>query len=156
MPIKGNITIARLAQFWMEEVRPPIPQALELTPDDKLDWAPGEKMIPLSNIFKHIGEASAWWIYVVIDGKEFEEFAKGRMMSKDELKTVLDEHWKRLEEFFNRGPETFEKQYDMSKFGRDSKVTGEWIFLHLLEHDIHHRSQINHYLRILGIKPPRI
>ncbi len=156
MPPNGNITIARLAQFWMEEVKPPIPQALELTPDDKLDWAPAEKMIPLGNIFKHIGEASAWWIYAVIDGEEFEEFAKDRIPSKDELRTILDEHWARLEAFFARAPEVLDAEYDMSKYGRDNKVTGEWIFLHLLEHDIHHRSQINQYLRILGIKPPRI
>lgn len=30
------------------------------------------------------------------------------------------------------------------------------LFTHLLMHDIHHRSQINQYLRILGIKPSAI
>jgi len=30
-------------------------------------------------------------------------------------------------------------------------VTGDWIAFHLLEHDIHHRADIFHYLALLGI-----
>jgi uncharacterized damage-inducible protein DinB len=156
MNIKDSITVDRLAQFWMEEVRPPIPKALELTPDDKLDWAPAKDMITLGNIFMHIAEASDWWITTVINDKKFTDYTPCPSL---EIAGLLDAHWKRLEEFFASAPEVLKQEYDMRRFKRDSSVTGEWIFLHLLEHDIHHRSQINHYLRILGIlgiKPPRI
>jgi uncharacterized damage-inducible protein DinB len=156
MNTKATITIARLAQFWMEEVKPPIPKALELTPDDKLDWAPAKDMITLGNIFMHISEASDWWITTVINNKKFTDYTPCPSLPKPEIAGLLDAHWKRLEEFFASAPEVLEQEYDMRRFKRDSSVTGEWIFLHLLEHDIHHRSQINHYLRILGIKPPRI
>jgi hypothetical protein len=60
MPHNTSITIARVAQFWTEEVKPPLHQALELAPDDKLDWAPARDMITLGNIFMHIAEASDW------------------------------------------------------------------------------------------------
>jgi uncharacterized damage-inducible protein DinB len=156
MNAKPSITVDRLAQFWMEEVRPPIPKALELTPDDKLDWAPGKEMITLGNIFMHIAEASDWWITTVINDKKFTDYTPCPSLPKPEIAGLLDSHWKRLEEFFASAPEVLKQEYDMRRFKRDSSVTGEWIFLHLLEHDIHHRSQINHYLRILGIKPPRI
>jgi uncharacterized damage-inducible protein DinB len=156
MTTKSSITIARLAQFWMEEVKPPIPKALELTPDDKLDWAPAKDMITLGNIFMHIVEASDWWITTVINNKKFTDYTPCPSLPKPEIAGLLDAHWKRLEEFFASAPEVLKQEYDMRRFKRDSSVTGEWIFLHLLEHDIHHRSQINHYLRILGIKPPRI
>jgi uncharacterized damage-inducible protein DinB len=156
MNIKDSITVDRLAQFWMEEVRPPIPKALELTPDDKLDWAPAKDMITLGNIFMHIAEASDWWITTVINDKKFTDYTPCPSLPKPEIAGLLDAHWKRLEEFFASAPEVLKQEYDMRRFKRDSSVTGEWIFLHLLEHDIHHRSQINHYLRILGIKPPRI
>jgi uncharacterized damage-inducible protein DinB len=156
MTTKSSITIARLAQFWMEEVKPPIPKALELTPDDKLDWAPAKDMITLGNIFMHIAEASDWWITTVINDKKFTDYTPCPSLPKPEIAGLLDAHWKRLEEFFASAPEVLKQEYDMRRFKRDSSVTGEWIFLHLLEHDIHHRSQINHYLRILGIKPPRI
>lgn len=156
MPTNTNITIARLAQFWTEEVKPPIMQALELAPDDKLDWAPAKDMITLGNIFMHIAEASDWWITAVMDGKKYTDYTPCPSLPKPEIAGLLEAHWKRLQDFFSRPVEAFQKEYDMRRFKRDRSVTGEWIFMHLLEHDIHHRSQINHYLRILGIKPPRI
>jgi uncharacterized damage-inducible protein DinB len=151
-----SITIARLARFWSEEVKPPIGKALELAPDDKLDWAPAENMITLGNIFLHVGETSLGWIGALIDGGEFTSLQPRKSPPKSEIESVLDQHWERLEGFFGRAPQILGETYDLRPHGHDAEVTGEWIFLHLFEHDIHHRSQINHYLRILGIKPPRI
>lgn len=156
MPNDTSITFARMAEFWTEEVRPPIGQALELVPDDKLDWAPAKDMITLGNIFMHIAEASDWWISAVMDDGKYTDYTPCPSLPKPEIAGLLDAHWKRLEDVFARPAEAFEREYDMRRFKRDRSPTGEWIFLHLLEHDIHHRSQINHYLRILGIKPPRI
>ena len=144
-----------LTRFWMNEVRPPIGQALELVPDDKLDWAPAEDMITLGNIFMHIAEASDWWISEVMYGEGFVDYTPCPSAPRDKIAIMLDGHWRRLEDLFAH-TERLEPIYDMSKYGRERKPTGWWIFMHLLEHDIHHRSQINHYLRILGIKPPRI
>lgn len=156
MPDKHSFPFETITEFWMGEVRPPVCKALEATPDDKLDWSPGDNMITLGNIFMHIAEGSDWWINEIIAGKGFTDYTPCPSVPKPEIAVMLDEHWKRLEDFFARAPEVLEGKYDMSKYGRDNTVTGYWIFLHLLEHDIHHRSQINHYLRILGIKPPKI
>lgn len=142
--------------FWLDEIRPPIGKALEVAPDDKLDWAPADNMITLGNIFMHIAEASDWWISEIVDQKGFVDYTPCPSAPKAEITVMLDKHWKRLEDFFARAPQVLEGVYDMSRHGRDRKPSGHWIFLHLLEHDIHHRSQINHYLRMLGIKPPRI
>jgi uncharacterized damage-inducible protein DinB len=35
-------------------------------------------------------------------------------------------------------------------------ATGHWIAFHLLEHDIHHRADIFHYLALLGIETPSV
>ncbi|MEE9552701.1 MAG: DinB family protein [candidate division Zixibacteria bacterium] len=156
MPDKHSFPFETLTEFWMGEVKPPIGKAQDVTPDDKLDWTPGDNMITLGNIFMHIAEASDWWISEIIDGKGCTDYTPCPSVPKAEIAVMLDNHWKRLEAFFARAPEVLEGEYDMSKYGRDRKVNGYWIFLHLLEHDIHHRSQINHYLRILGIKPPKI
>ena len=39
---------------------------------------------------------------------------------------------------------------------RGAMVTGHWIAFHLLEHDIHHRADIFHYLALLGIETPDV
>ena len=34
--------------------------------------------------------------------------------------------------------------------------SGHWIAFHLLEHDIHHRADLMHYLALLGIEHPQV
>jgi uncharacterized damage-inducible protein DinB len=145
-----------LTKFWQHEVAPPIDKALQDVPDDKLDWAPANDMITLGNIFMHIAEASDWWINAIVNGNEYTNYTPCPSLPKPQIAAMLDAHRERLEEFFAGAPEVLDEDYDMNRVGRNRTVTGRWIFLHLFEHDIHHRSQINHYLRILGIKPPRI
>ncbi len=152
----GKFKLERLTTFWLHEVKPPLMKALESTPDDKLDWAPAKDMITLGNIFMHIAEASDRWINAIVDGKAFTDYTPCPSVPKPQIAAMLDAHWERLENFFVRSPAILEAKYDLRRFKRDREVDGYWIFMHLLEHDIHHRSQINHYLRILGIKPPRI
>ena len=38
----------------------------------------------------------------------------------------------------------------------DGPVTGHWVAFHLLEHDLHHRSDIFHYLALLEIEHPDV
>jgi len=130
--------------------------ALDLAPDDKLDWSPAEKMISLGNIFMHIAECSAWWISKLIDGIDFEDLTPGPSLPKNKIATLMDQHWQRLDRFFARTPDILSKNYPYRDEGKDLNYQGRWIMIHLLEHDLHHRSQINQYLRILGITPPEI
>jgi uncharacterized damage-inducible protein DinB len=39
---------------------------------------------------------------------------------------------------------------------RGETATGHWIAFHLLEHDLHHRADIFHYLALLGIETPSV
>jgi uncharacterized damage-inducible protein DinB len=156
MTVSGNMKIDSIHAFWFDDVRPPLDQALEIVPDDKLDWTPAPKMITLGNIFMHISESSDYWITNVIDHKPFTDFTPCPCPPKDEITSLMAVHWQRLDDFFARAPQILEKTYERTLRGEHEKLSGTWIMLHLLEHDIHHRSQINHYLRILGIKPPRI
>jgi uncharacterized damage-inducible protein DinB len=156
MKVKGDIEFQQVVDFWFGEVKPAIYEALDVSPDDKLDWAPAEKMITLSNIFMHLREASNWWVETVMLGGKYKDLTPCKSPGKTYIKTLLDDHFRCLEKMFEKAPKILEAKFDMRKFKRESIVTGTWIMLHLFEHDIHHRSQINHYLRILGAKPPRI
>jgi uncharacterized damage-inducible protein DinB len=156
MPINGNLKIETIANFWLNEVRTPIDKAILVAPDDKLEWAPAKDMISLGNIFMHIAEASDYWITTIIDKKECIDYTPCPCPPKAEIAAMLDSHWLRIEEFFSRAPQIMEGPYLLQRRSGTAELTGSWIMLHLLEHDIHHRSQINHYLRILGIKPPPI
>jgi len=156
MSIQCSVDLEIIKKFWLDEVKPPLNNALEISPTDKLDWAPAEKMISLGNVFMHIAEASSWWIDKIIDNTNYYDLTPCPSLPKDKIKGLLDDHWQRLEKFFGRCPGIFEKTYPHTWRGEVHQLKGEWIMMHLLEHDIHHRCQINQYLRILGITPPKI
>ncbi len=155
---ENNPLLENQIKFWRKSLVPTLNKALELTPEDKLNWAPAEKMITLGNLFLHISECSDGWYDEVIKGKKYTElaFADKPCPPKEKIKEYLELHWERMERFFAEPEEVLSKTYSIEHEGKTHHLEGYWIFTHLLEHDIHHRSQINQYLRILGIVPPKI
>ncbi len=141
---------------WRESIKPTIHQALDIVPDDKMDWAPGENMLSFGEVFLHIARTSGWWYTEFMKEQKREPLDDEFNYSKQELAEQLEEHWDRLEQFFAEPDEVVEKIYQIEHEGKSYKISGYWILIHLFEHDIHHRSQINQYLRVLGITPPEI
>jgi uncharacterized damage-inducible protein DinB len=156
MLARGNSLLAHQIKFWRDNIKPTLNEALKRTPQKNLDWAPAKDMITLGQIFLHIAECSDWWYDEVMKGKSAVELAKGKCPSKKIIVHHLGDHWERLERFFSEMPKVLEEKYKVTGAPSSFRPTGYWIFTHLLEHDLHHRSQINQYLRILGIMPPEI
>ena len=144
--------------YWRKAIRLGLIEALEAAPDDKLDWAPAEGMIPLGMIFLHIAETSDWWYEDIMKDNPATElaFLDKKCPSKDKIAEHLEEHWARLEKLFAEDENAMKKVYEREGESWNISRDGFWIFTHLFEHDIHHRSQIHHYLRILGIDPPKM
>jgi uncharacterized damage-inducible protein DinB len=155
----GNKLLEYQVSFWRDKIKQSIDDALKSTPENKLNWAPTENMITLGNIFLHISECSDWWYDEVMNHQKAVELATSPdapAPSKKQISEYLERHWKRLERFFNENPKVLANNYKVAGREKTKNYDGYWIFTHLLEHDIHHRSQANQYLRILGIAPPEI
>jgi uncharacterized damage-inducible protein DinB len=153
----NNPLLKSQVELWQGPIRRVIDEALELAPDDKLDWMPAADMIPLGKLFLHISETSDWWYDEVMKGKSAVELAlpEGPCPPKSAIKNHIETHWQRLQRFFSESPDILARIYTKKFPDGEFRNNGYWIFAHLLEHDIHHRSQINQYLRILGIVPPK-
>ena len=153
---RGNPLLAYQIKFWRENVKSTLNEALKRTPQNKLDWAPAKGMITLGQVFLHIAECSDWWYDEVMKGRSAVELAKGKCPSKRVIVRHLNNHWKRLDRYFAEPPAVLGKKFPVKGRRPTFRPSGYWLFTHLLEHDLHHRSQINQYLRILGITPPEI
>jgi uncharacterized damage-inducible protein DinB len=154
-----NQLIASQVKYWREQIKPTLDKALECSPEDKFNWAPAANMITLGNIFLHISECSAWWYDEVMKkhkAKELTPSPDSPVPPIEQIRFHLNVHWERLERFYAEKPEILKKTFKVAGHDQARLYDGYWIFTHLLEHDIHHRSQINQYLRILGIIPPTI
>ena len=142
--------------LWKESIKPNINDALGLVPEDKMDWAPGENMLTFADTFLHIGRTSGWWYSEFMKGQKRELLPDDYGKSKQELAEQLEEHWARMELFFEEPDEIMQKLHEIEHEGKLYQISGYWVLVHMFEHDIHHRSQINQYFRVLGITPPKI
>ena len=77
------------------------------------------------------------------------------MRSRDDLRRLLRESWAKVGSFLAE-ERYLDRVYEGSRDGEEYSFSGHWIAFHLLEHDIHHRSDIFHYLALLEIDHPDV
>ncbi len=128
---------------------------VDVIPEDKLDWSPREDLWNFRGILAHIAFVRHNWLGNDIkDGESFEDselFAA--IATKAGIQQVLRDSWARTARFLSNQAlldRTVERDY------MDAPVNGHWVAFHLLEHDIHHRADIFHYLALLEIEHPEI
>jgi uncharacterized damage-inducible protein DinB len=126
-------------------------QLVDYIPDDKLNWSPKPELWNFKGILIHISGVRHGWITGARSGEpQWQEIIR-EAQTKEGIQTHLQLSWESLAGFL-ASPEKLAAIYD----GETTKVTGHWIAFHLLEHDIHHRSDIFHYLALLGIEHPDV
>jgi uncharacterized damage-inducible protein DinB len=117
-----------------------------LIPDDKWDWSPKPGLWSSRAIMLHIAEARHQWLRdYVRDGEQMPD-VPGDGETREGVRRQLQLSWDRLDRFLSDPDKlaaTYRKWQDF---------TGHWLAYHLLEHDVHHRADIFHYLALLGVK----
>ena len=128
---------------------------VDLIPDDKLEWSPKPELFNLRGIFLHIPLARHNWLgNAVRDGEQTPDVLRDGQ-SREGMKEQLRLSWQRLERFL-ADPAKLAATYENTYYGEQRTFSGHWVAYHLLEHDIHHRADIFHYLALLGIEHPEV
>jgi uncharacterized damage-inducible protein DinB len=131
-------------------------QLVEYVPDEKLNWSPKPDLWNFKGIFIHICVARHNWMSRDIkDGKQSPNVIV-EAQTKEGIRKHLGLSWQRLEGLLSnetRLAATFESDHED---GSHQVYCGHWIAFHGLEHDIHHRADIFHYLALLGIEHPDV
>ncbi len=131
-------------------------------PDDKLDWSPREALWNFRGILLHTAMTRHGGLgSTVKDGgpsmdepDAVGEFIRGAQ-SKEDIKRELSQSWERVERWLAKG-ENLATVYEGSRADEEYRYSGHWIAFHLLEHDVHHRSDLFHYLALLNIQHPEV
>jgi uncharacterized damage-inducible protein DinB len=124
---------------------------VDFVPDDKINWSPKPELWNFRGILMHIAATRDNWLKgAVQDGIEAPDVYR-TVRTKLEIQEAYRRTWSRLERFLSN-PQQLDATYD----GDEGPVSGHWIAFHLLEHDIHHRADIFHYLALLGIETPGV
>ena len=129
---------------------------VDYIPADKVNWSPREDLWNFRGILAHIIMVRHNWLgNVVRDGDDYDVAGVlARLGTPDEVKEALKESWERVERFLS--DQTKLDAMHEGHGGPDDLLSGHWVAYHLLEHDLHHRSDIFHYLALLEIEHPEI
>jgi len=162
-------TIRAYYPFWDTQYRPFLLAAVAALPRERFDYKPTPEMFTAHQMIVHVAENERFWIHAVVEGGAYEDWVVPAEDPKQGWVTAIDlpdhaslfavmEKWHR-----NTQNQLDRPVADLAKVipwrspgGRESKWTLHWILDHLQEHEIHHRGQLNQYLRLMGIEPPSI
>ena len=123
---------------------------VDYVPADKMNWSPKPELWNFRGILIHIAFSRDGWLGNTV--KDGVEGPTAFPRTKEEIAQALRRTWQRLEPFL-RDEEALDATYEVD-WGEP--ISGHWIAYHLLEHDIHHRADIFHYLALLGIETPDV
>ena len=162
-------TIRSFYPYWDPQYRPYLLRAVESLPREHFDFKPRPEMLTAHQTIVHIAEAERAWIHSVVDGSpdlewvvEHEDPARGWRTVIDApdhaaLLRLLEEWHRPTQRWFDRPPSELARVVTRKlPDGSERRYTLHWILDHVQEHEIHHRAQLNLYLRMLGITPPSI
>ena len=139
-----------IARYWAP-LNQQIIDLVDLIPDDQMDFSPKPELHNFRGILIHISTARHGWLGGTVHDGETAPDVLREGQTREGLKEQLKLSWQRMERFLSSGEKltgTYEDDWD----GRKVELSGHWIAYHLLEHDIHHRADIFHYLAALGIE----
>ncbi len=125
---------------------------VDYIPDDKLDWSPREDLWSFRTILSHVSSTRQNWL--TPEGVDREDVLAA-VQTKDDIKSLLLESWARVERFLSE-QRFLDRVYEGTRGDVSYSYSGHWIAFHLLEHDIHHRADIFHYLGLLEIEHPEV
>ncbi len=125
-------------------------------PPDKIDWSPQEGELSYGDILRHLAAIEKITVSAVVDGQWESYPGHGRNLAGsldevvDYIKTIHAGAMDRLRTL----PDAELHQPRPSITGRPLKA---WrLLMAVVEHEIHHRSQIACYLTFMGIDAPQI
>jgi len=162
-------TIRSHYPYWDAQFRPYLLLALDALPAEHFGIKPRPDMLTAHQTVLHIAEAEHGWMLGVVEGQAYEEWvvehedpAQGWKTLYDapdhaSLRALLEKCHQPTERWLERPVSELGRVISFTpKEGGERRYTLHWILDHVQEHEIHHRAQLNLYLRLLGITPPSI
>ncbi len=142
-----------ISPYW-ESVQDHLLQIVDLVPDDKFDWTPKTDLWNFRGILIHVSDARDGWLadgrHGVQDGEPYPNIWM-TARTRDDLRRELVRTFERVQHFLRSQPQ-LDATYSDEWNGEILVRNGHWIAFHLLEHDIHHRTELLQRLALLGVE----
>ena len=125
-------------------------------PADQVEWAPNENEFSCGDLVRHITSAERMFVGVVVEGR-WNYAGHEHGAQPDSLETLIAEleatHAEMMQALSTVNDEELMQKRPTLK-GHPVKA---WrVLMMLVEHEVHHRSQLADYLSMMGVEPPQI
>jgi uncharacterized damage-inducible protein DinB len=118
--------------------------------EEQIEWSPRPKLWNSKGILIHLCFGRHGLMQMIVkDGLEGPDIIRAGQ-TKAGLAEQLRLSWERMQPFL-RDPEALAREYEAMTLGETGILSGHELAFGQLEHDIHHRADILHYLRELGV-----
>jgi uncharacterized damage-inducible protein DinB len=162
-------TVKEFFPFWDSYFRPYLLDAIDLLPAAHFDYKPRPEMLTAQQVVLHIAEVEHWWVHHIIEKEPYQDFvvghedpAQGWVTAYDApdhnaLRFALEESHRHVQRLYGLPASELERIVTHRRIdGTLREYSIHWILAHVEEHELHHRAQLNLYLRLLGITPPSV
>ena len=132
--------------------------------NDQLLLKPSPRMWPLGQIVQHIISVRAGWFSGTLQDadplmSEYMQWDQRDSPNRSALELVrgLDETWAFIESRLQRWtPDDCAKTFPDENDGQVYQVSRSWVIYHVLEHDLHHGSEVSLILGMNDLQPIEI
>ncbi len=144
----------------MQRTQAPLKNMVEMIPEDKLDWAPGEGFMTVGQVLKHLTEN--WCVVEMMARNEWrfsnmEEMAEALKLGNMPTCTKA-EAWSAMEQDLNNAVDYIEHELSEEDFF-NKEISAPWGFkgqiwkavLLAKEHLVNHKMQLHIYMKQLGL-----
>lgn len=147
--------VARFIAYF-ESIRRRTMTYIRTIPEDHLDWAPKAAEFTCSDLVGHIAAAEQMYVGVVMEGHW--HYPGHTRVPHTTLKTLIaeieDRHTQAMQRL-QQLPDSALMQTRPTLVEGSSIKVWRWLMA-MVEHEIHHRSQLAVYLTLMGVTPPHI
>jgi uncharacterized damage-inducible protein DinB len=140
---------------YFESIRRRTVNYIQAIPEDKIDWSPQEGQFTCGEIIRHIAGAEQMYAGIFTQGRwNYPEELHHRKGSLADTIALLESiHAEAMNAL--RIMDDTELSHPRPLLG-GSTIKAWRILMMMVEHEIHHRSQLSMYLMLLGVEPPQI
>jgi uncharacterized damage-inducible protein DinB len=125
-------------------------------PADRVDWSPDASGFTFGDILRHIAAVEKITIHAVAHNRwqTYPGHGPGHAASLDEIMAYLEETHAETKGLLGTLPDA---ALDQPRESLEKRPIKAWrLLMSIIEHEVHHRSQIASYLAALGQTPPQI
>ena len=127
---------------------------LRVIPPDQFEWRPKEGEFSCGDIVRHILATEKMFVGVAMDGKwKYAGHESDKQGLEETLAQLEAAHVETMEKLKSLPDEALMEMRPSLK-GPELKAW-RWLMA-MVEHEIHHRSQLAVYLTLMGVQPPHI